>query len=218
MDHDLKPKDGGIAKYQRYLGRRYPTFLYAFEEFRRIRGRTVVELGTSRSFVSGGRAGCMVNDVRYWTPDRPEDWDWGAGLFTRMCAEHLQEYKPEIHTVDISWDALEICRVITADFSDMIRRHRASSEEFLKAFAEKIDLMYMDAGEAGQGADALHLREARIAVERQLFSPNALVLVDDVHIPGDTASKGTYSIPLLCQHGFRIMLSDYQVVLQRFAP
>jgi hypothetical protein len=205
----------GIQKYQRYLGRRYPTFFCAFEKFVGIGGRTIVELGTSRSFVSGGREGCMMNDARYWTPDQPDNWDWGAGLFTRMCAEQLQGCRPQIHTVDISRDALEISRVITADFAGMIHYHLTSSEDFLQSFQGPIDLLYMDAGETGAGADQLHWREARIALARQLFSPQAIVLIDDVNVPGVAASKGRYSIPLLCQHGFQIIMSDYQVLLQR---
>jgi len=215
MDDEVGKTARGIEKYRRYLGARYRTFLYVFEEFLRIGGRTVVELGTSRSFVSGGYAGCMVNDPRYWQPEHPETWDWGAGLFTRMCAEHLQAARPEIHTVDISPSALEICRVITADFRELIQYHLARSEDFLRAFTKPVDLLYMDAGETGTGADELHLREAQIAVARQLFSPRALVLVDDVNIPGKPGSKGRYSIPFLCQNGFEVKLADYQVVLQR---
>jgi hypothetical protein len=73
----------------------------------------------------------------------------------------------------------------------------------------------MDAGETGAGADELHWREAQTAVARRLFSSQAVVLIDDVNVPGVAASKGRYSIPLLCQHGFQIIMSDYQVVLQR---
>jgi hypothetical protein len=129
----------------------------------------------------------------------------------------LQASRPEIHTVDISPSALEICRVITADFRDLIHYHLASSEDFLREFPQPVDLLYMDAGETGTGADELHLREAQIAVARQLLSPQAIVLVDDVNIPGSPGSKGRYSIPFLCQQGWEVKLSDYQVVLQRSA-
>lgn len=215
MACDANPSAEGIAKYQAYLGQRYRTMRYAFEEFLRIGGKTIVELGTSRSYVSGGRPGCLVNDRKYWQPDNPEAWDWGAGLFTRMCAEQLRSYRPEIHTVDIAPAAMEICQTITADFRDLIHYHLASSEAFLEAFAGSVDLLYMDAGETGAGAEELHLREARLAVARQLFSPHALILIDDVNVPGSAASKGKYSIPFLCQNGFEIKLWDYQAVLQK---
>lgn len=209
------PNDVGIEKYRDYLGARYRTFRLAFDEFLRVGGRTIVELGTARSFVPGGTAGCMVNDPRYWQPDRPETWDWGAGLFTRICAEHLQAARPEIHTVDISADALAISRVIAADYHDFITFHHASSKDFLRRFAKRIDLLYMDAGESGPDAERLHLREAQIAIAYDRFSPRALVLVDDVDIPGSAESKGRLSIPYLCRNGFEVRASDYQVLLQR---
>ncbi len=178
-------------------------------------GRTVVELGTSRSFVSGDRPGCMVNDTRYWKPATPEAWDWGAGIFTRMCAEHLYPHRPRIHSIDVSADAIEISRVITADFADLVTYHHMSSEAFLAGFAGPIDLLYMDTGETGPEASALHLREAELVVGRGLLSHDAIVLVDDVNLPGQTVSKGELSIPYLCRNGFAIALSDYQVVLHR---
>lgn len=160
----------------------------------------------------------MVNDVRYWKPDEPRIWDWGAGMFTRMCPIHLKDYHPQIHSVDISAQAIEISRVITADVADFITYHHSTSEDFLNSFKEPIDLLYMDAGETGEEADQLHFREASIALARNLLSPRAIVLIDDVNIPGQTASKGRLSIPLFLRHGFRIRAMGYQVVLQRPLP
>lgn len=204
----------GIQKYQEYLGSRYATLLDALETFIAIGGKVVVELGTTRSFVSGGFPGCMVNDPRYWNPSEPRMWDWGAGVFTRVAAEHLQEHGPEIHSVDVSLAAIQISQVITADLAHLITYHHQSSEDFLRSFSGPIDLLYMDAGETGMGADQLHLREAMIVIERRLLSPRAVVLIDDVHVPGATASKGSLSIPYLCQQGFRMRSAGYQVVLQ----
>jgi hypothetical protein len=209
------PDKKGIEKYQQYLGPRYQTFRDAFDAFVAIGGQTIVELGTTRSYVSGGFPGCMVNDARYWRPDNPGMWDWGAGMFTKMCAIQLREHRPQIHSVDISAQAIEISKVITSDVADLITYHHSTSEDFLQAFPDKIDLLYMDAGETDQGADKLHFREASIVLARQLLAPRALVLIDDVNVPGHAASKGSLSIPLFCQNGFRIRSSGYQVLLQR---
>ena len=65
---------------------RYDTFRFVFEYLHEIEGRVVVELGTSRSFCHGGLPGCNSDDVSYWNPATPENWDWGAGFFTRMAA------------------------------------------------------------------------------------------------------------------------------------
>jgi predicted O-linked N-acetylglucosamine transferase (SPINDLY family)/uncharacterized membrane-anchored protein YhcB (DUF1043 family) len=151
----------------------------------------------------------------FWDINDPRKWDWSAGIFTRMCAMHLEQYKPEIHTVDISSDAIEICKVITKDYSNIIRYHIMSSEDFLKNFSEKIDLLYMDTGESEEHADILHLKEAQIALSRDLFSENAIILIDDVNIPYSNSSKGKYSIPFLYQNGFQLKVFDYQILLQR---
>ena len=213
--HFMKERIKGIEQYKHYLGPRYKTFLSAFDLFVSIKGKVIVELGTTRSFVPGGVEGCAVNDPKYWDIDNPGKWDWGAGIFTRMCALHLEEYQPEIHTVDISSDAIDICKVVTSDYSHLISYHEMKSEDFLKRFRGKIDLLYMDSGESGEQADILHLTEAQIALSRSLFSENAIILIDDVNIPGKNQSKGRYSIPFLNQNGFHLKIYDYQILLQR---
>jgi tetratricopeptide (TPR) repeat protein len=213
--HFIAKDKKGIEQYRHYLGPRYKTFLSAFDLFVSINGKVIVELGTSRSFVPADIEGCRVNDPKYWDRDRPENWDWGAGIFTRMCAMHLESHKPVIHTVDISSDAINICKVITSDYSHMISYHIMKSEDFLSHFEGKIDLLYMDTGESEEQADKLHLKEAQIALSRNLFSENAIILIDDVNIPGMNNSKGRYSIPFLHQNGFHLSLFDYQVLLQR---
>lgn len=175
----------------------------------------MVELGTSRSFVPGGKRGCMVNDPRYWKPMRPRRWDWGAGLFTRMAAEELALRGAHVHTVDISADAIAIARVITADFAGSITYHVMSSEAFLAGFDGPIDLLYMDTGETGEEASRLHRREAELALRRDLLASRAIVIVDDANVPGQPVSKGALSIPYFCAHGFQITRAGYQVVLER---
>lgn len=215
MFFNISRRKRGIEQYRKLLGARYRTFLFAFEEFLRIGGSTVVELGTSRSFVSGTRKGCMVNDRKYWRLHRPRSWDWGAGIFTRMSALHLADAKPHIHTVDVSREALEISKVITEDLPVLTTYHLETSEQFLRRFPAKIDLLYMDTGESGEEACKLHLREAEIIVDRDVISPQGIILIDDVNVPQSGASKGKYSIPFLCKNGFEIKISDYQVVMQR---
>jgi len=162
-----------IEQYQHFLGPRYKTCLSAFDLFVSMNGKIIVELGTSRSFVPAGVEGCTINNPKYWDRNSPEKWDWGAGIFTRMCAMHLEAYQPEIHTVDISSDAINICKVITSDYSHLISYHIMKSEDFLNNFKGKIDLLYMDTGESEEEADKIHLKEAQIALSRKLFSENA---------------------------------------------
>src|SRR5437762_2003509 len=73
--------------YQKLPQSRYATFKEAFTRFAKSGGKVVVETGTSRSFVTGGLPGCLSSDPKYWNPHKPENWDWGAGIFTRVAAE-----------------------------------------------------------------------------------------------------------------------------------
>lgn len=95
---------------------RYESLRFAFDRFRRNGGRTVVELGTIRSFVHGGLPGCNDDDVRYWAPEDPQRWDWGAGLFSRLAAECLEDLAPRIVTVDLTRAHIRRCRIVTHEY------------------------------------------------------------------------------------------------------
>jgi hypothetical protein len=204
---------------------RYDTFKAAFNYFKSNNGHVVVELGTSRSFVHGGLIGCNSDDSVYWTPAHPENWDWGAGFFTRMAAECLMHLTPEIHTVDIAVSHIERCKIMTADLSDYITYHVASSLDFLETCSpESIDLLYLDTGDMTpiEPTALLQLQEAHIIVERNLLSANGIILIDDVRNQtpkqfGEISDlgKSKYSIPYLLEQGFEIVVNEYQVILRK---
>ncbi len=204
---------------------RYYTFKQVFEHFKAHNGHVVVELGTSRSFVHGGHPGCNLDDTKYWNSNKPEDWDWGAGFFTRMAAESLSHLNPIIHTVDLARSHIERCKVITADVSEYIMYHVASSVDFLKeCMQQSIDLLYVDTGDMTpiEPTALLQLEEAQVIVERDLLSPNGIILIDDVRNQtpkqfGETSElgKAKYSIPYFLAHGFEIVADEYQVVLRK---
>lgn len=215
------------SKFESLPLSRYETFKCAFEHFEKNNGRVIVELGTSRSFTHGGHIGCNKNDTSYWYPNNPEHWDWGAGFFTRMAIECLQGCNPVFHTVDIMAEHINRCRVITAPFSKYIQYHVCSSLDFLKRKsikAESIDLLYLDTGDMTpiEPTAQLQLAEARIIVERNLVSPNGIILIDDVRNQtpkkfGETSDlgKSKYSIPYLLDHGFKIIADGYQIILAK---
>jgi len=204
---------------------RYYTFKIAFEHFKKYNGTVVVELGTSRSFVHGGHPGCNQDDISYWNVNKPEDWDWGAGFFTRMAAECLSHLSPTIHTVDLIAAHIERCKIITADINECIRYHVSSSVDFLKTMApESIDLLYVDTGDMTpiEPTAQLQLQEAILIVEHNLISPQGIILIDDVRNQtpkqfGETSDlgKAKYSIPYFLNHGFVVLADEYQVILQK---
>jgi len=205
---------------------RYYTFRKAFEHFVQHQGKIVVELGTSRSFVHGGLRGCNSNDRSYWTPNQPENWDWGAGFFTRMAAECLAPFGAQIHTIDIEREHINRCKVITYDYRNYIGYHVLSSVEFLSrcTFAQGIDLLYLDTGDMTpiEPTAQLQLEEAKVIVARNLIAPNGIIVIDDVRNQtpkkfGETSGlgKSKYALPYLLAHGFEIIADEYQVILKR---
>jgi len=103
-----------LDRYQQFLGKRYPSVALSFERIAEKKSPVIVELGSSRSYVSGGNQGCMDDDPKYWNPDRPERWDWGAGIFSRVCAEIIAGTDASLHSVDPSPKAMRIARTITS--------------------------------------------------------------------------------------------------------
>lgn len=203
---------------------RYYTFKRAFELFEQMHGSIIVELGTTRSFVHGGLHGCNSDDISYWEPENPKSWDWGAGCFTRMVSESLAHTHPVIHTVDIVKNHIERCKIITKDFKDLITYHVTSSEHFLRTFPLKIDLLYLDTGNMTpiEETAQLHLREAKIIIERDLIKKDGLILIDDVRHTtpkkfGEKSDygKAKYSLPYLLAHGFEIIEDEFQVLLRK---
>ena len=77
----------------------------------------------------------------------------------------------------------------------------------------------MDTGDINNVTAQLHLREAKIIVERNLMSPHGIILIDDVkNSMLNDASKlgcGKYAIPFFLLHGYEIMEDEYQVLLKR---
>lgn len=213
-------------KNERIPRSRFYTFKKAFDHFEESDGKIVVELGTSRSFTHGGHPGCNKDNTKYWTPESPENWDWGAGFFTRMACECLVHLNPEIHTIDICAKHIKRCKHMTADFKPYLKYHVTSSTTFLKKcrFENGIDLLYLDTGDMTpiEPTARLHLAEAKIIVERDLIAPNGLILIDDVRsqVPrmfGEKShlGKAKYSLPYFLDNGFEIVMDEYQTLLRK---
>lgn len=202
---------------------RYETFKAAFESL--PQNPVVVELGTTRSFVHGGHPGCNLDDPSFWNPNQPENWDWGAGFFTRIAAISLSHLNPEIHTLDLLSGHIRRCQVITQDFNN-ISYHVASSEDFLNncSFPHGIDLLYLDTGDMTpiEPTALLQLREAQIIVNRNLIAKNGYILIDDVRNQtpkkfGEQSdlAKAKYSLEYLLNNGFEMIMDGYQVLLRK---
>jgi hypothetical protein len=200
-------------KYSEFFGRRKSTFEKTYELIRdTIHDKyTIIELGSSRSFVTGGKKGCMMTDTEYWKPDQPEIWDWGAGIFTKVFAENLKDTNCKIITIDPDSSANSIVTHMCKDYNNVIVKKEYSTE-FINSFSGKIDCLYMDHMETCEKAALQHLEDIRIIIEKNLMSENGIILIDDVG-NDSTYGKGKYSIPFLLNNGYKILIHDYQVLM-----
>ena len=202
-------------KYSEFLGRRKNTFEKSYELIKNnintSQKYNVVELGTSRSFVNGDCQGCMNPDPKFWLPGSPEKWDWGAGIFTKVFLDNLNNENYLLYTVDPSEAACNIVYTMCKG-NDNLKIIKDYSTNFLKCIDFKIDFLYMDHMESSEEACIKHLEDCKLIIEKNLISENGIILIDDV---GDNIfnTKGKYSIPYLLQNGFVKVLHEYQVLL-----
>ena len=229
-------------------GRAY-TFASAFRHFERNGGKVVVELGTTRSFRGDGLrndgvnagcfdGGCTPEEVhRWWHPDDPSFWDWGAGFFGRLAALCLGHLGVEQHQVDFAEAHILRAQAINSDMQHVMYYH-STSEAFLESFEGQIDLLYLDTGDVSpiEPTALLHKREAEIIIKRDLVRPGGIILIDDVlhptplqlkHDPQypelhaqpiSALGKAKYSIPLLLENGYEMLENEFQVLLRRQHP
>lgn len=201
---------------------RYHTLKYCFDYFFENDFKTIVELGTSRSFVDGKFPGCNDDDVKYWEPENPEKWDWSAGCFTRLIGEIIQDTDIDFITVDLDPRHIRRSKIMTEGLSN-IEYYVMSSEEFLDNGDGQIDFLYMDTGDMTpiENTAQLHLRESKLIVEKNLISDGGILLIDDVRSPvpkiisneESNYGKAKYSIPYLQENGFGLVVDEYQVVM-----
>lgn len=211
-----------IESYGRIPKFRYDTFKYCWDWIQEKELKTIVELGTSRSFVDGKYPGCNSDDIKFWEQDNPKIWDWSAGCFTRVFGELIQGTDIDLITVDLMPAHIARSKAMTADLEN-IEYFVMSSEDFLSNGEGKIDFLYMDTGDVTpiEPTAKLHLRESKILVENDLISENGLILIDDVrNIQSKSQDlsdygKAKYSIPYLQENGFEVIMDEYQVLLRR---
>ena len=214
------PKEKFIECFGRVPKFRYDSFTYCWNHLIKHNLKTIVELGTSRSFVDGRFEGCNSSDTRYWDPDNPEIWDWSAGCFTKVFGDLIQDTDIELVTVDLEPEHINRCKKMTENLKN-IEYYVSHSESFLNSIEGKIDFLYMDTGDVNpvEPTAILRLQESKILVEKNLISDNGIILIDDVRNPSSKIScdadygKAKYSIPYLQENGFKVVLDEYQVVM-----
>jgi len=201
--------------YNEYFDRRKNTFEKCYElvlnNINSDKIYNIVELGSSRSYVNGGYEGCCLSDNQYWKENNPEIWDWGAGIFTKVFAENLIGKNYRLFTVDPNTDANIIVTTMCKKYDEVVIC-KEYSNDFLHNFNEKIDFLYMDHMETSEEAAIQHYNDIKIIIEKDQFSENAIILIDDVGNT-DIEGKGKYSIPFLIENNYKIILHEHQVLM-----
>jgi hypothetical protein len=215
-------------EWEEFFGRkpllRYHSMKYCWDYVISKNLKRIVELGTSRSFVDGAYEGCNTNDTRYWQPTNPKVWDWSAGCFTRVIGECIQGTDMTLDTLDMAQAHIFRSHYMTKDLEG-IRYAVGMSEDFLNSCEEKIDFLYLDTGDVTpvDFTAELHLREAKIIIEKDLMSRDGIILIDDVRNVAckkqnknvSDYGKAKLSIPFFEENGWKITVDEYQVVLEK---
>jgi hypothetical protein len=164
---------------------RVPTINKALSEFRTRQGRLVVEIGSIR------QRGNLVGD----------------GYSTVAWAQFAEQ----VYSVDIDAEATALTREETGEFGNVVAVTQ-DGVEFLEAFNEPIDLLYLDAWDAFlPGSQENHLR-AYMAARRNLHDLS-LILIDDTNL-GD-GGKGRLVVPRAIEDGFNVIFAENQTLLGR---
>lgn len=202
-------------KYSEFFNNRKNTFEKTYElVLNNIDNKepfNIVELGTSRSFVTGR----IENRIEFWNPNKPENWDWGAGLFTKTFADNLEGYNFKLYTVDPCPNANNVVKAITRENKN-VEIIKEYSSDFLANIDFKIDLLYMDHMESSKEACELHLSDIQLVIEKDLMSKRSLILIDDTPQGNGFNSKGLFSIPYLTSNGYGKVIHEYQALLSNF--
>lgn len=202
---------------------RYVSFNICLEFLEKRKDASVLELGTSRSFVDGKFEGCNSDDLKYWNPRDFSKWDWGAGCFTIIFGQ-LAKYDSLI-TVDLIDSHIRRCRAMTNTLNIKCHHIVSDSIRFLSGTDKKFDLIYLDTGDMWpiESTCNLQLRESEIIVNRDLLKEGGLILIDDVlnGTPRDMGDlnnklgKSEKSIPYLESKGFKKIFEGYQYILSK---
>ena len=203
---------------------RYETTRYCWDYVLKNELKQVVELGTSRSFVDGAYPGCNTNDTTFWQPENPSVWDWSAGCFTRVVGECIQGTDIKLDTIDMAQAHIFRSHFMTQELEG-INYGIGMSESFLQNYDKKIDFLYLDTGDVTpvDFTAELHLREAKIIIEKDIMSEKGIILIDDVRNVAckkqnkdvSDYGKAKLSIPFFLNHGWKITMDEYQVALER---
>ena len=179
--------------------KRRETFKLSLKLLRQIKATTIVETGTSREGLKGAKSN---------------------GAATIVFGKWAKENGAFLHSVDISEESVINAQkeVDRQELQAVIKIHLSDSLEFLRTFDQTVDFLYLDSYdyshtdvEIQKKSQEHHLLEFQ-AIEGHLHE-KSIVLIDDCDLPN--GGKGKSVIAYMLQHGWKILVESYQVLLVR---
>lgn len=202
---------------------RWVSFMLCAERLKDKSNLSIIELGTCRSFVDGQFEGCNLDDAKYWKPENPEFWDWGAGCFILMFGQLFNGC--DLTTLDLMRSHIARSKVMTDSLGIKCDHVVSDSVSYLKATDKQYDLIYVDTGDMWpiEPTAQLQLDECKVIVERNLLKEGGILLIDDVRnkVPkeyGDINNefgKSKYALEYLLNNGFHKVYTGYQYILMK---
>lgn len=210
-------------RYEDQEKSRYKSFQICLDFLPKIEKPKVLELGTCRSFRDGKFPGCNSDDKSFWDPTNPSKWDWGAGCFSLVFGQALDDII--LTTVDLAYQHIQRCKTMTESLKIICKHVVSDSTSFLSSINEKFDLIYLDTGDMWpiNNSINLQLHESQIIDRRDLLKKGGLILIDDVlnatpREMGDISNnlgKSKESIPYLVSSGYQNIFQGYQYIFKK---
>ncbi|MBO0322026.1 class I SAM-dependent methyltransferase [Muricauda sp. CAU 1633] len=178
--------------------KRRNTFLKMMELMKRTNAKLIIETGTSREGLRGAKSN---------------------GAATIVFGKWAKENNAFVHSVDINEESVKNAQaeVDRQYLQEFVQIHHSDSLIFLEDFNQKVDVLYLDSydysndPEVQKKSQQHHLEEFQ-RIEEQLHD-NSIVLIDDCDLPN--GGKGKLVIAYMLEHGWKILVESYQVLLVR---
>jgi len=179
--------------------KRRDTFLKTMELMEHINAKVIIETGTSREGLKGAKSN---------------------GAATIVFGKWAKEHGAVLHSVDINSESIanSSAEVERQGLQDTVTLHHSDSLDFLKDFAQPVDMLYLDSYdysshdvEIQRKSQEHHLEEFKRIADQ--LHENTIVLIDDCDLPN--GGKGKLVIAYMLEHGWKIVMESYQVLLVR---
>jgi hypothetical protein len=182
--------------FERDLPRKY--IERAIGEFTKRNGSIIVEIGSPRMQLphSADASECMLQQACL---------EGHSAAFWALTGK-------AVYSVDISSESIQITQEMCKDFPN-VQVVQQDGIEFLKAFDQPIDLLYLDAWDVGSEDFAEKHLEAYLVAKKNLHE-KSIILIDDTDF-FNNFGKGRYVVPEAIKDGYKLIFQGRQTMLMK---